>query len=675
MTGPCERPPRPEAPSPHLDGATAVSVLQHLPDAFFLLDARTWRVLDANPAAEAIRRREGCEGQEGAPWEAMPGPDGLRATFEQVVAEGEPAEETVRHDGEGGTRWYRLRMMPVPPGLLVVVLADVTEGQLGRQAATDRARRVERLTAALAQALTPGQVVDAVARLVLPPFGANGLVVHTLRDGAPVLVGTAGHPREFVERLRRWESSGAPGPAHAREPLFLSDPEEFGRRWPHLAGAVRAGGQRSWAVLPLEASGHVVGTCVLSRPEAEEFTADDRGLLLALSGLIAQALERARLFEAERDRAERLQDALLPRVLPELPALTAAARYRPGGEEGVGGSWYDVVPLSADRVGLVIGNVPGSGLDSAIIMGRLRTAVRSLTALDYPPDDLLAHLGDAVSDITADLGRTVTATVLYAVYDPTTGVCTLAGAGQPGPAVLHPDGRTEFPAMPGGPPLGAEMLPYETRELTLPEGSVLVCCTANLLADGSGRARLAEVLGHAAAASAPAERRDPVWLGSLCDALTASELPAHPGRDGTTAVLAVRTRRLPRGAVARWELPHAPVAAGRARDLVREQLTAWGLHDLVTSTQLVVSELAGNAVRYATGVGGPEGHLTLRLIRSRTLTCELSDGSEATPRIRHPSLFDETGRGLQLVAAMTHRWGARYAGGGKIIWSEQLLPG
>ncbi|MGP4012401.1 SpoIIE family protein phosphatase, partial [Streptomyces sp. 4N124] len=442
---------------------------------------------------------------------------------------------------------------------------------------------------------------------------------------------------------------------------FFTSPQEYAARYPALAAQPAAGGKAAWAFLPLIASDHSVGVCVISFEQPRRFTGEERTLLVAISGLVAHALGRARLFDAEHIRAQELQRGLLPRTLPPLPACTSAARYlsaRQGMD--VGGDWYDIIPLSGDRVALVIGDVMGHGLPQAATMGRLRTAVRTLADLELPPDEILAHLNDVVSE----LGDDSYATCLYGVYDPTTGVCAFGSAGHPPPAVVRPDGTVEFPAMAQDPPLGAADPPFESVEIALPEDSLLVLYTDGLIESASrdidvGMAHLARLLGE----------DDADDLDRLCERLTSGLLPAQQQSADDAALLVVRVHRLPPEAVAVWPLAAEPQAAGEARKLVRAQLSEWGLDDLAMTTELLVSELVGNVVRHA------KGPVMLRLLRSRTLICEVSDGSLTTPRIRRASETDEGGRGLQLVAALSQRWGARYTGTGKCIWTEQALTG
>ncbi|MFG2139914.1 SpoIIE family protein phosphatase [Streptomyces sp. NPDC048650] len=643
-------------------------VLGHMPDAFLIVDPADWRVLYANSQAQLLGSEPvALVGR--APWEAVAGLEEgeLKAHFEEAVRSDRPLTAVV----QVGETWQRLRLVVVEP-YLVVYVADVTAEVDAERAAAERARRISALTDALAQALTTQDVVDAVAAQILPPFGANGVLVHAMTDDRLRLVGAVGYPPDLLERLRHQDAGAL---LADRAPRFLSSAAELVHRYPALAGLADADGALTWAMLPLVASGRHVGSCLLAFDRPQPFSNDNGGLLIALSGLVAQALERARLYDSEHNRARQLQQHLLPSLLPELPALSAAARYRPAGDHcEVGGDWYDTIPLSAERVALVIGDVMGHGLREAITMSRLRTAVSTLSTLDHPPEEMLAHL----NDIAGELGDDQYVTCLYAVYDPTTGVCTLASAGHPPPAVVPPGGRPYFVDLEVGPPLGTAQMPYRSTQITLPEGSLLVLYTDGLVClagsdPGGGLAGLAGVLAtaapgqHGAGARGPGD--DAEWLQNLCDTVTqALPRPAgHPSDDA--AILAARVHRLPAGDIASWDLPFEPSSAGTARKLIRGQLTAWGLPDLIMPTELIVSELIGNTVRHATGPVG------LRLIRGTTLTCEVYDGSQSAPRVRHAALMDESGRGLQLVGAMAHRWGTRYtSSGSKTLWTEQLIP-
>jgi serine phosphatase RsbU (regulator of sigma subunit)/anti-sigma regulatory factor (Ser/Thr protein kinase) len=406
---------------------------------------------------------------------------------------------------------------------------------------------------------------------------------------------------------------------------------------------------------------------VISFDRPRRLTGEERTLLNAVSGLVSQALERARLYEAEHTRAQELQRGLLPRELPSLPACTAAARYLPAGQGmDVGGDWYDIIPLSAGRVALVIGDVMGHGLCEAATMGRLRTAVHTLGDLELPPDEILGHLNDLVGT----LGEDAYATCLYAVYDPVTRICSFSRAGHPPPAVVHPDGTVFFPGPTPDPPLGVAKPPFETVELVVPAGSLLVLYTDGLVESAAreidqGMAHLTGLLRTTAVAEAHGSGD----LDRVCDTLTDGLLPAKHQTADDAALLVARLHALPAHEIASWPLPDDPQAAGIARSHVRSQLSAWGLDDLVMTTELLASELVGNVVRHA------KGPVRLRLLRAGKLICEVSDGSQTTPRIRRASETDEGGRGLQLVAALSQRWGTRYTETGKCIWTEQPLNG
>jgi hypothetical protein len=325
----------------------------------------------------------------------------------------------------------------------------------------------------------------------------------------------------------------------------------------------------------------------------------------------------------------------------------------------VGGDWYDVIPLSADRVALVIGDVMGHGLPEAVIMGRVRTALQTLSNLELPPDEILAHLNDLV----CGLGDESFVTCLYAIYDPTTSSCTVARAGHPPPAVVCPDGTVHFAQADGNPPLGVAEPPFEVSELRIPDAALLVLYTDGLIDStscdpGVGMGRMAELLGVLQAEG----------LDRMCDSLTRALLPDDQQRADDAALLVARVRATASDAVATWPLPEDPRAAGEARQHVRDQLASWRLEELTMTTELVVSELVANVVRHA------RGPYRLRLLRSRSLVCEVFDGSLTTPRPRRASWTDEGGRGLQLIAALCDRWGTRNVTTGKVIWTEQSLP-
>ncbi|WP_226966637.1 ATP-binding SpoIIE family protein phosphatase [Streptomyces phaeolivaceus] len=533
------------------------------------------------------------------------------------------------------------------------------------------------LTAALADALTSKDVVEAVARHILPPLHADGLGIDVVEGNRLRLVGMVGVPPEFTRRL-----DGRPLSSHSvdaevlrtRTPAFIGSIDEFRRRYPGMADVAVASSKKAWAFLPLIGSGRAMGCCVVSFDRPRSFSGEERTLLMALSGLVGQALERARLYDGEHSRAQELQRDLLPRELPHLPAVHAAARYLPAGRgDQVGGDWYDVIPLSADRVAMVIGDVMGHGITEAATMGRLRTALRTLADLELPPDELLSRL----NDIVHELGQDSYATCLYSVFDPVSRTLSLSLAGHPPPLVLHRDGTVHRPVLAPDPPLGAAEPPFTLHELQLPQESLLAFCTDGLLEASTGDleqglTQLQQTLARAAALTPCFPNGDPDTtsghLDDLCDQVLSALLPDHEQTDDDAVLLIARTMPTATGDIATYSLPRHPRAAAQARQHVREQLAGWGLNDLVMTTELLASELVGNVVRHA------KGPIRLRLLRSRTLICEVYDGSLTTPRIRRATYTDEGGRGLQLVAALSDRWGARYLSDGKCIWAEQSLP-
>ncbi|WP_435885512.1 SpoIIE family protein phosphatase [Streptomyces collinus] len=433
---------------------------------------------------------------------------------------------------------------------------------------------------------------------------------------------------------------------------------------PERARRVLDLGFHSLITVPLQARGVVLGMASFWRSAGAPFGREDLAFAEELAARAAVAVDNARRFTREHTLAESLQRSLLPGSLPDHSAVEVAHRYLPA-LEGVGGDWFDVIPLPGARVALVVGDVVGHGLHAAATMGRLRTAVHNFSALDLPPDELLGHLDELVARMDGDENgerdheSVAGATCLYAVYDPASGMCCLSRSGHPEPALVHPDGTVEYLRVPGSPPLGlggAE--PFETAEVSLSEGSRLVFYTDGLVEDRErGIDTGLEALRHALAGA----RRSPE---ETCQDVLDALLPARSSDD--IALLVARTRLLDPSRVAEWEVPGDPAVVAGIRADVTGRLRVWGLEELAFTTELIVSELVTNAIRY--GIGP----IRLRVLRDGdSLICEVADGSSTSPHLRRAAITDEGGRGLFLVARFARRWGTRYMARGKVIWTEQ----
>ncbi|MFJ5217415.1 SpoIIE family protein phosphatase [Streptomyces sp. NPDC088354] len=498
----------------------------------------------------------------------------------------------------------------------------------------------------------------------LPVFRRAGLA--SIHRGTPESPWVRGEPvpvppdSPFSEVL----STGKP---HL-EPILDTAPGVWINKVPALARKVHENGMHSLMIVPIRARRAVLGMVLFIRmQDPMPFQEADRLLAEELVARAAVSLDNARQYAREHTAALALQRNLLPRRLTGGTAVDTASRYLPADmDHGVGGDWFDVIPLSGARVALVVGDVVGHGLHAAAAMGRLRTAVQTLAHMDLPPDDLLTHLDDTVQRLAEEdddeTPAPVGATCLYAVYDPATRRCTMARAGHPPPAIVDPRGRITFPDLPSGTPLGIGLgVPFESVELQLPEGSLLALYTDGLIE--SRCHDIDEGMDRLGASLAQPGRS----LEELCDLATES-FPGHAPTDDVTLLL-VRTRSLHPAQVASWTLPSDEAAVRSARNLAALQLEAWGLGGLEESTKLIVSELVTNAVRHSTGTVG------LRLIHDSVLTCEVFDTDVCSPHLRRARSVDENGRGLFLVAQMSRRWGTRSVSGGKVVWAEAELHG
>ncbi|MFD6168799.1 SpoIIE family protein phosphatase [Streptomyces coeruleorubidus] len=431
---------------------------------------------------------------------------------------------------------------------------------------------------------------------------------------------------------------------------LAQDPEHTARLLDHV---------HSLIAVPLLARGVVLGIASFYRT-GSSFGDDDRSLAQELAARAALSIDNARRYTHERTMVLALQRRLLPHGLPDQDAVEVAHRYLPA-ESDVGGDWYDVIPLSGARVGLLVGDVVGHGMLSAATMGRLRTAARSFAELDFSPDEVLTHLDNLVGrldreDPDGKGAGVIGATCLYAVYDPTAQRCLMARAGHPPPALVHPDGTVSYPDLPAGPPLGLGGLPFDAVEIDVPEGSQLVLYTDGLIED---RHRDVDVVLEQLRAALAHPERAPE---DTCQAVLDTVAPVHPHDD--IALLVARVHALDPGRIAAWELPADPALVGEVRASAMRRLSDWGLDETAFAAELILSELITNAVRHGTGP------IRVRLLYGRTLICEVSDASNTAPHLRRAASTDEGGRGLFLVAQLSQSWGTRYLPEGKVIWAE-----
>src|SRR5262249_51809380 len=331
---------------------------------------KAWRITFANVQAERLlgspRKLTGRVLWDLLVIRRVPG---LESRCRKAAAGTKPASFETEWPDTG--RWYRFRVVPVPHGRgwyftdITLLRRRMAEQATAERAAAERAARIQDLTAALSEAVTSQDVVDAVAERVLPPFGASGLTMQVIEGDRLRVIGAVGYPQPYVDMIAGPMSKfpQATEALRTHTPWFISSPRQYAKRFPQAAGWPKRSGKQAWAFMPLVVSGRVGGLWVGCFDRPPPLTGAERALLIALSGLIAQARERPRLFAAEHAQAQALQRPLLPQALPSLPAVTAAARYLPAGPSvSVGGDWYDVIPLSADRVALVIGDVMGHAL-------------------------------------------------------------------------------------------------------------------------------------------------------------------------------------------------------------------------------------------------------------------------------------------------------------------------
>ncbi|WP_316773325.1 SpoIIE family protein phosphatase [Streptomyces sasae] len=558
----------------------------------------------------------------------------------------------------------------------------------------DRLRYVGAATRRIARGFDTDEIVLGLCRAAVPTYSDAALVY--LRD--PLPVGDERPTGPDTLRLRRTDrikgpaaeglvwpaetvddeqddldavdwSEVVPGGALAEvlrgvRPVFADDPATRAALSELVGeGSALNGWAGSHAILaPLRGRRRVTGAVVfLRRPERPAFEPADLLVAAQLATHTALGVDKAVLYSREAFIADRLQRAMLPQTLPKPPGVRLAFRYLPAAETArVGGDWYDAIPLPGSRVALVVGDVMGHSMTSAAVMGQLRTTAVTLAGLDLPPQEVLHHLDEQAQR----LGTDRMATCLYVVYDPVSHRITVANAGHPPPILLHPGGKTEVLTVPPGAPIGVGGIDFEAVELDAPAGATLLLYTDGLVESRlrdvwTGIEQLREKLAATAQLTGP-DRPPP--LEALCDEVL--DMLGPGDRDDDIALLAARFDGIAPSDVAYWTLDPEPSAPGRARRLTRQALAGWGLEELTDTAELLVSEIVTNAVRHASRP------ISLRLLRTDVLRCEVGDDVPQLPRLRRALPSEEHGRGLYLVNRLARRWGTTRLGTGKIVWFE-----
>ncbi|MFH7341103.1 SpoIIE family protein phosphatase [Streptomyces sp. KHY 26] len=668
--------------------AYARSAFEHAPAGIELYDPDL-RVLRSNAAALRIRGRPASEVLHRTAADLDPSLPTSRLLHEVLNGPEQVAERFVSVPTKGGGhRVHRVTALCLRDGATVVGAATLFHDVTSEA----RSRAAERLLAAAHRAigttLSAVRTSQEVATTLTQDFAdavSVDLVDAVLHGADP-----PGAPLDASTPLRR-TAFAAPGglagvytvgepsnfvfPTPYTQVLTdltprLVDPSGALSDWlmhdAARAGALRAAHIHSLIVAPLTHQHRVLGLVCLYRGPRHPapFDTQDVALVEQVMAKASAHVENARRYMREHTTAVTLQQRLLPRSLPEVTAVSTAHFWLP---EPRRTAWFDVLPLSSARVALVIGDVPEQGLDASVDMGRLRTAVTTLAALELPPQEVLAHLDDVVprlaltgtTDADPDMGlRTERARCQYCVYDPVSGDLSVASAGWPAPLVTAPDGRVRELPVPPGPALGGGT-GYEVARTRLEPGSVLTLYSASLLPE-SPHDDPAALLRQAAAA-APGDARN------TCDSVVYRTMSGSRKRGA--AVLTAVAHRLPAENVSTWTGSREPADVAASRRRVRAQLADWGLADHSFATETIVSELVTNVLRHASGA--PQ----VRLIKDSGLTVEVSDRSATAPHLRHARTQEENGRGLFIAAALARRWGTRYTSDGKCIWVEQDLTG
>ncbi|WP_329612091.1 SpoIIE family protein phosphatase [Streptomyces brevispora] len=545
--------------------------------------------------------------------------------------------------------------------------AFVQELEKRRQRQTDI---VERTTSALSRAVT---VDDVTAALTGPGglarLGADGLALGLMDNSTLNVIALSGDSLEVVDELgqgRLDRKFPLADTILSGRPHFVSSLGALTRRYPVLEPYMGQLKFQAAAYLPLVAQARSLGGLALFYRERTAFSADERNLCLGLAAIVAQSLQRATLFDEEREFATGLQSAMLPRRIHDIEGGEIAVRYHAAWSgRQVGGDWYDVIALPKSRFGIVVGDVQGHDTHAAAIMGQLRIALRAYAGEGHPPSTVLARASRFLAELDTDRFATCT----YAQVDLGSGTVRVVRAGHFAPLIRHMDGRVGSPRVRGGLPLGIstdfgdEEFP-ETR-LDLVPGETLVLYTDGLVEEpGADIDAGVRTLIHEVSAG-------PAGAEALADHLS-ERLWERWGSGDDVALLVLRrspdpgSPRAPR--LHQYIHQADPQGLSDARTIVRQALADWDMAELADDAELLTGELLVNVLLHTEG----GAVLTLEVLPEpvRRVRLSVQDRSSVWPRRRTPGETATSGRGLLLLDAVATRWGIEPRGEGKAVWCE-----
>ncbi|MGV4927766.1 SpoIIE family protein phosphatase (plasmid) [Streptomyces sp. BHT-5-2] len=575
----------------------------------------------------------------------------------------------ILHDAQGVA--YRII------GIVREATSELADSALLRSLQQERQRQtvmVQQTTAALARALS----VKDVTRVLTGAgsarrFGADALVLGLVANDRFEVIAAAGLDGEVPADMTHSQLDDTlplSEAVHSRRPSFLSTRGELIARYPRLRPYVDVLPTGSAAFLPLIAQDTVLGALGLFNHEPAVHSPEARNLALALAGVVAQSLQRATLFDQEREFATGLQAAMLPRRLPPIAGGEVTVRYHPASVgRDVGGDWYDVIALPQGRTGLVVGDVQGHDTHAAAVMGQLRIALRAYASEGHAPETVLVR----ASRFLAELETERFATCTYVQADLESGTLHLARAGHLGPLIRNASRHIDWPDIDGGLPLGLATAfgqdHFPETQLFLEPGSTLLLCTDGLV-EQPGQDITAGIDALSAAV-----RAGPAALDALADRLS-DHLWAEPGSDDDMALLLLHRSAIPGEAATPRMRRHVhqadPAGTAEVRSALRRTLDQWRAGEVTHDVEVAASELIANALTHTES--GALVSVELLPGSPRRVRLEVEDRSSQWPRRRRPGETATSGRGLLLVEALADRWGAEPRGSGKALWCEFVLP-